>query len=405
MPGKDEIMAARLLEEYVAAMERGEKPDVGALIQRCPDSEREGLRQAIKGTDFLSENWGEMLAPPRVIEEGLNRIKKLEERGRLLERARARLDEGPVGGPLAGDSIVAFLSRIMGGEPHRPATAPVTSAAGVMFRGVSAKSLPKGLVGDGSRRVLTEAAARQARRLWLRLGSPAPPIDPRSVADELQVFLVERNTEGGDGCIVIQGDVAGILVNRSVTPEGRKRFTIAHELGHYELHRNWLRFKVESLREIECSWVSQNELEANAFASELLMPRDLVSQEVAHQRPSFAAVDAIVERYIVSITAAARRLVELSDYGCAVLCISDGVVRWFAKSDQFPYRLRTAGRPPANSDATSLLNGDETDDRPWLTDLEWWTEGQSGGGEAQVWEHSRLLHDAYVLTLLCLEEE
>jgi Zn-dependent peptidase ImmA (M78 family) len=405
MPGKDEIVAAGLLEEYMAAVQRGEKPDVDSLIQRCPLSEQEGLRLAVSGTDFLSANWEEMLAPPRVVEEGLRRIAALKEKSRLLDQARARLGESLVTEPLVANGVLDFLSRVLGSRIDSAGAMPAASAAGVMFRGGSSKPLPRRESQRASLAVFAEAAARQARKLWLRLGSPAPPIDPRLVAEALGVLLIEKDVEGGDGCIAIQGDVAAVLVNAAVTPEGRKRFTIAHELGHFELHRSWLRFRTELTRDMECVTGAQEELEANAFASELLMPTDLVAQEFAHQRPSFASIDAIVGRYLVSITAAARRLVDLSDYGCALLCISEGVVKWCCRSEDFPYWLQTGTRPPADSDAASLLNGDETDDKPWQTDIEWWTEEGPVGGTAQVWEHSRLLYDDYVLTLLCLGEE
>ncbi len=56
----------------------------------------------------------------------------------------------------------------------------------------------------------------------------------------------------------------------------RSRFAIAHELGHYYLHRQ------DDTREFITSFrgdKSSREKEANKFAAELLMPRKLLEQE------------------------------------------------------------------------------------------------------------------------------
>ena len=50
---------------------------------------------------------------------------------------------------------------------------------------------------------------------------------------------------------------------------GPERFVIAHEVGHHELRHHGDRHKIEP--------------EANAFASELLIPRDELTRQVKHR--------------------------------------------------------------------------------------------------------------------------
>ena len=70
-----------------------------------------------------------------------------------------------------------------------------------------------------------------------------------------------------------------IYVSRLITDEHRKRFTIAHEIGHAILHRKLLKDYISIAQDydIECltgraKWEIRIETQANIFASYLLMP-------------------------------------------------------------------------------------------------------------------------------------
>ncbi len=68
----------------------------------------------------------------------------------------------------------------------------------------------------------------------------------------------------------------------------RKRFTLAHELGHYEVHREDIDngifidkgFKVEFRNQASSTGEVLKEQEANAFAAALLMPEKLLRKEI-----------------------------------------------------------------------------------------------------------------------------
>lgn len=66
------------------------------------------------------------------------------------------------------------------------------------------------------------------------------------------------------------------VVVRSQDPIVRKRFTVAHEIAHYLLHRN--RFSGELIDDAlyRSTLSSSIEAEANSFAAELLMPWHLL---------------------------------------------------------------------------------------------------------------------------------
>jgi hypothetical protein len=68
----------------------------------------------------------------------------------------------------------------------------------------------------------------------------------------------------------------------------RRRFTAAHELGHFVLHRATMgRFRADTdatLREADDDMADRMEREANRFAVELLMPADLCRARAAELR-------------------------------------------------------------------------------------------------------------------------
>ena len=96
--------------------------------------------------------------------------------------------------------------------------------------------------------------------------------------------------------IYIKDGVPIIGVN-SLHHPNRQRYTIAHELGHLELHRQLITSEVHVdkgfpvlMRDPKSATGTElHEIEANQFAAELLMPRTLIEQalaweEIRHRR-------------------------------------------------------------------------------------------------------------------------
>lgn len=64
-----------------------------------------------------------------------------------------------------------------------------------------------------------------------------------------------------------------IFINKSLPPEG-KTFTLAHELGHYFLHPNKNKLRIDTFDYSQNTQDSLEESEANYFAATLLVPRE-----------------------------------------------------------------------------------------------------------------------------------
>lgn len=130
-----------------------------------------------------------------------------------------------------------------------------------------------------------------------------------------------------------------ILYNSATRSEGRKRFTIAHEFGHYILHRHQQdRFECGD-DDIETGDNDERDIEAEAdlFASTLLMPLDDFRRQVDGQPISFDLLGHCADRYGVSLTAAALRWTEIAPKRAVLVASRDDHMLW-AKSNKAALR-------------------------------------------------------------------
>ena len=122
-------------------------------------------------------------------------------------------------------------------------------------------------------------AENEALGLLKKHGVEAPPVSLETLAhgEGLSVWRAEFEDETVSG--VVDLEKKKILVNK-FDPQGRQRFTIAHELGHWILHQSELEnnpdlviFYRKTLEEKETDPLEQ---EANCFAANLLVPAFMV---------------------------------------------------------------------------------------------------------------------------------
>ena len=131
-----------------------------------------------------------------------------------------------------------------------------------------------------------------------------------------------------------------LLLYNSATPsEGRKRFTIAHEFGHYILHRHQRDLFECGDGDIETGDNNERDIESEAdlFASTLLMPLDDFRRQVDGQSISFDLLSHCADRYGVSLTAAALRWTEIAPKRAVLVASRDDHMLW-AKSNEAALR-------------------------------------------------------------------
>ena len=128
---------------------------------------------------------------------------------------------------------------------------------------------------------------KEARRVLTAENVKAPSVPIRQIAEKYAHLVEQVLPEDISGMLVplnppLKGKAWAIVVNRS-NGQVRKRFTIAHELGHLLMH-NFAgphadassAFKVRFRDALSADGSVLEEIEANQFAAELLMPEELL---------------------------------------------------------------------------------------------------------------------------------
>ncbi len=120
-----------------------------------------------------------------------------------------------------------------------------------------------------------------------------------------------------------------LLYNGSIRSPGRVRFTQAHELGHYILHREHREnFQCSSEDMLDWSEEEKNlEGQADLFASYLLMPFDDFRDQT-NRICDLNVLGDCADRYGVSLQAAILRWLSCTEEKAVILMSKDGFVNW-----------------------------------------------------------------------------
>ena len=125
------------------------------------------------------------------------------------------------------------------------------------------------------------------KQLLEELGVHDPPVPVRKVArqcDARIVLVPGEEDKDLSGFLYRGSDHSIIGVNKDHVPV-RQRFTIAHEIGHLLLHEHDQvhvdrGFRVRLRSDISSQGTDRDEMEANRFAAELLMPLKMLQADV-----------------------------------------------------------------------------------------------------------------------------
>lgn len=167
---------------------------------------------------------------------------------------------------------------------------------------------------------LPAAVTREARKLLEEAGVTKPPVDVEALAAMVgAVVSYEVFKEDLSGVLVKKPSRSVIGVN-SFHARTRQRFTIAHEIGHLLLKHKGEVFVDQTVMKRDArsaQATDPQEIAANQFAAELLMPRNLVLDAVAERqrrRPELSAsmlVEDLAAFFEVSSQAMEYRLTNL----------------------------------------------------------------------------------------------
>jgi Zn-dependent peptidase ImmA (M78 family)/transcriptional regulator with XRE-family HTH domain len=129
---------------------------------------------------------------------------------------------------------------------------------------------------------------------------------------------------------------SGEVFVKSGLHEKRRRFVLAHEIGHAALEDHRLVFAhLDDDKRLDPEFEDRLESQANHFSIELLSKGDLLRQEFDGSRPSIDNLKRVTTRFAISRQAGARRVAEETKQDCAI------AIAWRADHGNGPLYLNS----------------------------------------------------------------
>lgn len=157
----------------------------------------------------------------------------------------------------------------------------------------------------------------KANELLKHFRVDSAPVNVFAMAKKLGINVIFDNLDADTSGIMLQKKNKTRIAINSSHHINRQRFTLAHEIGHFHLHL--LNKEDEAIfvdkrffRNVESSKGSTRiEIEANAFAACLLMPKKFMRKSIVNPVISDIDVFKLALQYEVSEQAMTLRLVKL----------------------------------------------------------------------------------------------
>lgn len=244
-----------------------------------------------------------------------------------------------------------------------------------------------------------KVARQRGEKTAADYGFTSLPIDPFIIAERAGIVVQAKpDTVGGtSGMLLRHGNDYGIMYATHLKNEGFERFSIAHELGHYFLngHMDHVLPPGADFHESCAGFASGEpyEIEADHFATGLLMPGRLFGRAIGRVKDGLEGVEAMAALCKTSLTATAIRYAERTNCAAAIV-VSTGAhidycflsetlrdaknVEWLKRGTSLPSESLTVD---FNQDTAKVAGGKRIRGK---TDLADWVGGHSAEGMEEV---------------------
>jgi Zn-dependent peptidase ImmA (M78 family) len=240
------------------------------------------------------------------------------------------------------------------------------------------------------------------------------PIIPKNIACQkgIEVFAKPSDVKGISGALILAGTKASLIYSTEYNNSGFENFSQAHELGHYFLPGHAEEIIAAGGTHLSRADFTQNssiELEADHFASGLLMPSSLTENLLGESQVGLEGVLALADKANSSATAAAIRAAQCSPYPIAVIVSQNNAIAYaffsegFKGLDKLPFIRKGTPLPASmtrefNSKIDRVLAAEkacaETNLKDWF-----------GGQKSVVLDEETLGLGAYGYTLTILSSD
>jgi hypothetical protein len=189
------------------------------------------------------------------------------------------------------------------------------------------------------------------------------PLDVEEIALSVGIREIRQlDDEGFEGILVANPEKTKgyISIASSIREHTRKRFTIAHELGHFLITTHGNQFSCTS-HDLN-NFNDKNkimEVEANQFAAELLMPEKYFAKEISNKAPSYALIQSLTDKFCSSLTSTLLRYKDLTDESIAIVMSENSIIKWASRSVEFKYFIPSPTTLSPDSYAIEYFKGND----------------------------------------------
>ena len=152
-------------------------------------------------------------------------------------------------------------------------------------------------------------------------------------------MVKEADLKNCDGRLVMKNGRSIVTIDSKIEFQQRKRYVLAHELGHIILHADKAASFTDDDSTLEGYKKGPQEKQANDFAAELLMPTDLFKAACHQRKFSPDLIRELAEKFNTSLTSTVYRFAELGSHPIAAFYSKNGVNQYWKKSDDMRYRV------------------------------------------------------------------
>lgn len=166
-----------------------------------------------------------------------------------------------------------------------------------------------------------QAIHKRAVDLLAEHGITEPPVPVERIAVSRGAQIVGSAAEWSESGFLLRDDKRVIIGVNSRNSPRRQRFSIAHEIGHWLLHDGQKLIVDQSVMlinkrdHISSQATHIQEIEANQFAAEMLMPKAFIAQALEYMESNLTSRDefisALAQQFDVSAEAMGFRLINL----------------------------------------------------------------------------------------------
>jgi hypothetical protein len=220
-------------------------------------------------------------------------------------------------------------------------------------------------------------SAAEASRIWSLYDLKNPgELVLEDIALALGIVVVDGRLDSCIARLLRNGSQGLVRISDKIMEPGRRRFAIAHEIGHWLLHEKVSHLLACTDADMLQSYkASPLEVEASIFAGNLLMPEHLFIPASSNRNPTTSLIKNLATKFGTTLTATAVRYVETSDDYCVLVVSEQNKIKWWRASRRFgdyEFWLDTKTTLPRHSVAANFYRREPVPERPQTVSFRDW---------------------------------